>query len=652
MIRKSLKISESDGSEAVLLRNYGGDNGVDSYAVTNRYLVKNGKPWFPIMGEFHFSRYPAEYWEESILKMKTSGIDILATYVFWIYHEEEKGIYQWGGNKNLRHFIELCKANDIKVVLRIGPWAHGECRNGGFPDWLVHSGVKLRENDDRYFEYVKDFYSEIYKQVKGLLFYDGGPIIGIQIENEYGHCGGLQGEEGKKHILRLKNLAIKIGLKTPIYTTTGWGNGVVVEGETLPVLGGYPEAPWEQSIDERRAAPEYLFREIKHETSVGSDLASKMLRDFSYDVKKFPYLTAELGCGNELTHHRRPIISADDVGALVLAFLGSGTNMLGYYMYHGGTNPLGKLSTLQESKATGSLNDVPELSYDFQAPFGEYGFMKPSCGTLRAYHMFLHDFGTQMAESVCILPQDNPKDAEDRKNLRYSVRYGKNGGFLFLNNYQRRRKMTDKHHVNISIDTPAGSFEFENLELPDGKYVFYPFNFDLDGITLVTATAQLLCKITNSGETTYFFFCDQSEKPVYRLKSDGIESISSPNRHKLKGGIWEIAVDNHDFNTKIAISLTTGEIINIVTISRRDALNAWKFNSKDKECLVISSACFFSKNDELSIVSCERQLPVQVFPSDKTFTVKNAETIDRKAAGDFTKFLIAFDRETVSPRCR
>lgn len=647
MIKKNLKINKNDITEATLIENYGGDNGHDSYALTNHYLVKNGKPWFPVMGEFHYSRYPVEYWEEAILKMKASGIDILATYVFWIHHEEEKGVYEWGGNKNLHRFIELCKKNDMKVFLRIGPWSHGECRNGGFPDWLVNSGVKLRENDEKYFEFVKEFYTEIFKQVKGFLFYDDGPIIGIQIENEYGHCGGLQGEEGKKHILRLKKLAIETGFFAPIYTTTGWGNGVVVEGETLPVLGGYPEAPWDQNIEERRAAPEYLFSEIKHDTNIGTDLASKMLCDFCYDVKKFPYLTAELGSGNEPTHHRRPIINADDTGAFTLAFLGSGTNLLGYYMYHGGTNPIGKFSTLQESKATGYLNDVPELSYDFQAPFGEYGQMKTSCGRLKAFHLFLHDFGEEMAESICFLPDDNPIDAEDMESLRYSVRYGKKGGFLFINNYQRRRQMTSKRNVSINIETPNGSFEFEDLDIPDKKYTFYPFDFNLGDVKLVTATAQLLCKVKN----TYFFFCDENERPVFKFKANCIKNIISANNQLLDDVIWKVTVDKSEFNNEIAINLDNGKTVKIVTITKNDAFNAWKLNFCGEEFLAVTNACIWQKNDEISIVSCEKDLPFKVYPClPKTFSIKNAEVTGKNTVGGFTDYSISFDKEEVPPK--
>ena len=103
----------------------------------SRTLTLDGRPWFPVMGEFHFSRYPAEEWGPELLKMKAGGVGIVSTYVFWIHHEETEGRFDWAGQRDLRRFVQLCARDGLLVWVRIGPWAHGEVRNGGFPDWLV-----------------------------------------------------------------------------------------------------------------------------------------------------------------------------------------------------------------------------------------------------------------------------------------------------------------------------------------------------------------------------------------------------------------------------------------------------------------------------------------------------------------------------------
>ena len=119
----------------------------ESYSFTNYYMEKNGRPFFGISGEFHYSRYNCEKWEDEIIKMKMGGINIIPTYIFWIHHEEEQGIFDWDANKNLRRFVGLCGKHGIGVILRIGPFAHGEARNGGIPDWLFGRPFALRSND-------------------------------------------------------------------------------------------------------------------------------------------------------------------------------------------------------------------------------------------------------------------------------------------------------------------------------------------------------------------------------------------------------------------------------------------------------------------------------------------------------------------------
>ena len=172
-------------------------------SVNSRYLLRDGVPWFPVMGEFQYSRYPEAEWEDEILKMKAGGVQIVSTYVFWIHHEEIEGQFDWTGQRNLRRFVELCAKHGLYVWARIGPWDHGECRNGGFPDWLIKQ-CPTRQIDPVYLGYVKRFYAQIGLQVKGLFWKDGGPIIGIQLENEYSARGPGKGAD---YILALRRLA-------------------------------------------------------------------------------------------------------------------------------------------------------------------------------------------------------------------------------------------------------------------------------------------------------------------------------------------------------------------------------------------------------------------------------------------------------------
>lgn len=555
--------------------------------MNNKYFVKNGEPWYPVMGEFHFSRYPQKYWEESLLKMKAGGVQIVATYVFWIHHEEIRGKYDWSGQRNLAKFIKLCHKCGLYVLLRIGPWAHGECRNGGFPDWLMaRNDFKLRSNNAKYFEFVKKFYKNIFKQVKGELFRDGGPIIGVQLENEFGHVGGLRGEHGKNHISTLKKIAQNVGFDVPFYTTTGWGGGIVVDGETIPVQGAYADAPWSSSLKELPKSEEFIFDSPKCDTNIASDLKVGKNTGFTYDVSAYPYLTAELGGGIQVTQHRRPIISAEDTQAMAFTKLGSGANLLGYYMYHGGTNPKGKLSTLQESKVTGYYNDLPEFSYDFQAPIREYGQVSDTYKHLKLLHMFLADFGKEVAQTEAYIPQDSARKADDTENLRIAVRFNKDSGFVFLSNYQRRLNLTDKENLDIVIQNKLERFDFENIKLLNGRTKIMPFNMDLSGLCLLSTEAQPLCRLNKN---TYVFWAYEDEEISYNFDDEQIEDIEIKNTQSPLPQLKCVTKD--------------GEEINIYTISKEDAVNSWKVNIKGKEVLLITEADVICDNDMIRFAS-------------------------------------------------
>lgn len=537
------------------------------------YLTKDGQPWFPVMGEIHYSRVPKEDWKESLYKMKAGGVVIASSYVIWIHHEEIEGEYDFSGNKDLRSFVEACRECGLYFFIRIGPWIHGEVRNGGFPDWLLNKGYKLRYDDPGYLNDVSKYYSRIYDEVKGLFHKDGGPIIGVQIENELGHCGGAYGEAGEQHMKTLYKIAREIGFDVPYYTATGWGGAAT--GGLLPVMGGYPDAPWDPRLTELEPSGNYVFTHERNDHNIGSDYG--IGEGVTFDFNKFPYLTAELGGGLQVTAHRRPVAKAADIGAMSLVKLGSGVNLIGYYMYHGGTNPKGKLTTLQESKATGYPNDVPEVSYDFRAPIREYGQISETFKEIKLLSMFLHDFGIELCNMPAYIPEENPLDPGDLTNLRYSVRHDGKKGYIFFNNYVRRHNMAVHDNVNLTVELPNESIHFPKLDIKNREYYFFPFNMKIGDGILKTAQASPLCILKND-TNTYVFYTDKDPK------------------YDIQGDIG----DNK-----------------IITLSREDGKNAYKVKLQ-KEHLIISTSVVLETDKGLQVIG--REIPsIKVYPEfDKT----------------------------------
>lgn len=617
----------------------------ESLGVNSRYIVRNGKPWYPIMGEFHYSRYPREYWDDSILKIKSGGVDIIATYVFWIHHEEIEGEYDWSGNRDLRHFLGLCANRGAFILLRIGPWSHGECRNGGFPDWLVQKPIALRSNDEQYLVYVKKHFGEIYRQARGLLFKDDGPIIGIQLENEYGHCGGLTGEEGIAHMKTLKEIARAIGFDVPLYTATGWGGAVIVEGEFVPTMSAYAAAPWTQNTDPLPPNRNYFFSGERDDQQVGSDLVGQRQGKLTYTYEKNPYLLAELGAGIQVTRHRRPIVTAKDTESLALVKLGSGANLLGYYMYHGGSNPVGKLSTLQESRDSGSPNDLPVLSYDFQTAVREFGQISDTYRYLKTLHLFLHDFGDRVAETTALIPESSSPSFHTHCGVRFALRVKDDSGFLFVNHHQRRQELSKIEGVNFILKTRKAIVRFPEFDLINGLYFIFPFNLPIHGITLQNASAQLLCKTDHKGEHYFFFFSYPEIPPVYVFRRETIGGISAiraaitNEKHTISVAVTEPGTD-----ATILLRDRNGRHVNIITLTRAQAERCWKGVAWGRERIFLANGELQFMDKAMRHTSDEnRKLDFSVFPAPELPVSAGGLNCSIESNGLFTPYRIEQD---------
>ena len=451
------------------------------YTVTPDLLLRDGKPYIYRMGELHYSRVPEVDWERELSKMKAGGIDIVASYVFWSHHEPEEGKFDFSGRRNIRRFIDTCEKLGLPFFLRIGPWAHGEARLGGFPDWLAKKSCKLRSMDETYLSYVRRLFAAIYDEVG-----TSRNIIGIQVENE------LTGNS--EYLQYLQSCLREIGFSAPIWSATAWGQADLPD-TLVPMFGGYPEAPWAGHTHKLDPNANYFFAPVREDGIIGEDLLGRAEGETHTDIYdgKYPFLTCELGGGNQNTYHRRPLISAQDIEALAVCKLGSGANGLGYYMYHGGVNPVarsadGTLITSQESRESGYPNDCPIVSYDFQSPLGDCGQVRDSYYRLLTLHRFVDAMGALLAPMKPFFPEPSPADLHDMETPRISVRSDGKSGFLFFNNHAHAETMSHKR-VIVHLAFPGESLEIP-LEMPSGSCGIIPFHLHIGGETVKYVTAM------------------------------------------------------------------------------------------------------------------------------------------------------------------
>lgn len=557
--------------------------------VNSYYMSVGGKPVIPVMGEFHYSRYPECQWEEEILKMKAGGVTVIPTYVFWSIHEEKEGVFNWEGNRNLRKFLSLCQKHNMWTVVRIGPFCHGEIRNGGLPDWLFAKPLEIRSNDANYLKYVKRLYEEIGRQLEGLYYKDGGTIIGTQIENEHQHSAAPWGitypgepkdmtsatydanitmigvsvqdkkittaDLGDLHMKTLKKMAEEAGIQTPLYTATGWGNAAVIGEEAIPVTAAYTYPFWAKP----GMSPFCMFKDIQK----NPDYAP-----VRYDTEKYPSFCAEMGVGIQMIYTRRPIVTAKAAEALMVRTLGSGANGIGYYMYHGGSTPKMGPTAFFSDEPMG----MPKISYDFQAPLGEFGLEHGSYRALRLLHLFLNDFSSQLAPMETVLPKEYERMTPDnRETLRYAARVKGKSGFVFMVNFQDHdTARVDQKDLCLRLKFADETLRIPSqgtFTLPKDESLILPFNFQMEDALLKYATAQLLLKLDDKGTDHYFFFVPEGIHPEFVFDKT---TVAGKHCYTPEAGL----------KSTFMVKTSGGKRFKVTTLTREQALNACKVDGK------------------------------------------------------------------------
>lgn len=632
-----------------------GKNNLGNEISVNSYFIEtDGKPFFPIVGELHFSRYPEAYWEESILKMKAGGINVIASYVFWNIHERQEGVFDWSNDLNLRKFIELIKKHELYAIVRLGPFCHGEMRNGGIPDWLYGRPFEIRSNDPGYLEYVDKLYAQIGKQIEGLLYKDGGPIIGVQLENEYQHSAAPWewaypgtnkeftvaqidaalaheqiattdgknpwSEYGKRHMAHLKSIAIKHGMDVPLYTATGWGNATIVEKGSLPVTAGYAYPFW----TEPNPSPFYLFKDIH----LNPDYSP-----ISFDAKLYPSIPAEIGPGIQVKHSRRPFVPYESVNPLMVRIIGSGSNGIGYYMYHGGSTP-----TFDGKFYNEEANGVPRINYDFQAPIGQYGQVRYHFKHLRQLHMFLDSWGESLAPMKSVLPETNagikPNNTTD---LRYAVRSHGDTGFVFIINFQDYLEVKDINQVDIEVATKNERIAFPlsgSFNVLKSTSAILPFNLKMGKAVLKSATVQPLTILKHSAADYYVFSSIAGMET--ELVFPSATRISQLNNASAKtvGGFRRVTP-----KADAPFSFTANGV-RIMVLPPKMAINA----SKIGEQLYITDGLILEDREELQFISRETANTLHIFPAtNEKLSLSSAEMqAVKKPMKGFSSYTIRF----------
>lgn len=602
-------------------------------SINSQYLTLNGQPWMPVMGEVHFVRLPESEWDTALAKMKASGIDIVATYMFWNYHEETPGAFNWSGERNLRQFLKLAASHGLKVVLRIGPWSHAEVRYGGIPDWVVQS-TPLRRSDPQYLRYVERYWAELGKQVEGQFWKDGGPIIAVQLENEYNLTGA---QRGRDHIADLKAIALRLGFDAPFFTATGWDGAVYPPGEFVPVFGGYPDEPWAVTDQQLPPKETYAFR---FDSRVSGNLGAQTAGgagDADSDIPRTPFLGAEYAGGLPVMYRRRPVVSPRDIAAMIPTQIGSGNNLYGYYMYHGGRNLVGR-TTLEENTAIGGYNDLPIINYDFQAPFGAYGEANPVLDYIRPFHYMMASYGQQIAVTNLRKPRQVPQSSADLATLRWAVRSNGESGFLFVNNHIRHYPMAEQTGKSFAVELANRTITFPSkpVTIPSGAYFIWPFGLDLGGQRLDWASAQPVVKIDTPEGPLHVFSASDGIAPEFAF-APGMRIKGAPV--VKTGGSLVARVARPGTSALLTVSRPQAPTIRILVLTESQARKLWRVELAGQTRILLTNDSLAGEGENFALTSTgDARFDFSIWPTLPPIGKSNLALSKAKPDGIFSRY--------------
>ena len=372
-----------------------------TFTTGEKTFLLNGQPFVVKAAEVHYPRIPRPYWEHRIKMCKALGMNAVCIYIFWNIHEQREGVFDFTGNNDVAEFCRLAQKNGLYVIVRPGPYVCAEWEMGGLPWWLLKKkDIKLRERDPYFMERVKIFEEKVGEQLKPLTIQNGGPIIMIQVENEYGSYG-----EDKPYVSEIRDCLRRIYSPTPDPSRGGEGSDYS-EGSKhstpLPSAGGVGggavllfQCDWSSNFEKNGL--DDLTWTMNFGTGANIDDQFRRLGELRPNA---PKMCSEFWSGWfdkwGARHETRP---AKDMVEGMDEMLSKGISF-SLYMTHGGTS----FGHWAGANSPGFAPDV--TSYDYDAPINEYGRATPKFWELR-----------KMMEKYSLSPNPSPKGKGNKVSL-------------------------------------------------------------------------------------------------------------------------------------------------------------------------------------------------------------------------------------------
>jgi beta-galactosidase len=322
-----------------------------TFAIVGDRFHLDGKPFVIRSGEMHYARVPRPYWRDRMKKMRAMGLNTLCMYSFWNMHEPRPGRYDFSGNLDIAAFIRTAQEEGLWVLVRPGPYSCAEWEFGGFPSWLLKTpDMKVRTADPRFLKAASGYIQTLLAEVRPLQITRGGPVLMVQVENEYGSFGN-----DKEYLGAIRKMIVDAGIEVTLYTSDG-SEARMLAGGTLPDVvsvvnfGGAPQREFANFARFRQGVP---------------------LMCGEYWVGWFDHWGEKHHTGDNRVH----LAGIDWMLERNISF--------NLYMVHGGTN-WGFLNGANYGTVKGSKGYEPTISsYDYDSPIDEAGRLAPKFALYR-----------------------------------------------------------------------------------------------------------------------------------------------------------------------------------------------------------------------------------------------------------------------------
>lgn len=317
-----------------------------TFTVSDKTFLLNGKPFVVKAAELHYPRIPRPYWEHRIKMCKALGMNTVCLYVFWNIHEQQEGKFDFTGNNDVAEFCRLAQRNGLYVIVRPGPYVCAEWEMGGLPWWLLKKkNIRLREPDPYFMERVKLFERKVGEQLASLTIQNGGPIIMVQVENEYGSYG-----ENKAYVSAIRDIVRQSGFDKVTLFQCDWASNFE--------KNGLDDLVWTMNFG-TGADIDQQFRRLGELRPNAPQMCSEFWSGW-FD---------KWGARHETRPAKAMVEGIDEMLSKGISF--------SLYMTHGGTS----FGHWAGANSPGFAPDV--TSYDYDAPINEYGQTTPKYWELR-----------------------------------------------------------------------------------------------------------------------------------------------------------------------------------------------------------------------------------------------------------------------------